>query len=256
MAQKFDADFPKGSPYDAVSCIRSDAEYLAQLRSKCSTWLDFTSIVKRMNGDGMQQPGFGARIGLAFGAFFKILFNGEYAASILAIAGRSNDTVEMPGLTADTVPADPIQAVTATEPIPPSEDTAPTEDPMQAERKALQLIGALQREGRFIDFLMEDLNAAADADIGAAARVVHGGCKKVVDSYLTIEQVWPGDEGTRVTVDEGFDAQRITLTGNVSGTPPFSGTLQHPGWRVSEAKLPELSDSAEPHILMPAEIEL
>ena len=126
MAQKFDADFPKGSPYDAVSCIRSDAEYLAQLRSKCSTWLDFTSIVKRMNGDGMQQPGFGARIGLAFGAFFKILFNGEYAASILAIAGRSNDTVEMPGLTADTVPADPIQAVTATEPIPPSEDTAPT----------------------------------------------------------------------------------------------------------------------------------
>ena len=134
--------------------------------------------------------------------------------------------------------------------------TEPMPDPHQETRKALQFLGALQREGRFIDFLMEDLNAAADADIGAAARVVHGGCKKVMDEYLVIEPVWTGEEGSAVVLEDGFDPQRVSLTGNVSGEPPFHGTLAHPGWRASETNLPQLSDSVDATILMPAEIEL
>ncbi len=197
----------------------------------------------------MKQPGFGARIGLAFSAFFKILFSGQYAAQVLAAGDSDADTatVEMPSLADDTMPAEPIEVVAPTEPLP---------DPMTEARKALQVLGALQREGRFIDFLQEDLNAATDAQIGAAARVVHSGCKKVIDGYLTIEAVWPGQEGARVTVDEGFDKNRVSLTGNVAGDPPFSGTLQHPGWHATEVRLPDLADSAEPTVLMPAEIEL
>ena len=197
----------------------------------------------------MKQPGFGARIGLAFSAFFKILFDGRFAAQVLGVSDSDTDTetIEMPGLNEDTIPVEPLEVVTPTAPMP---------DPMTEARKALQVIGALQREGRFIDFLQEDLNAATDAQIGAAARVVHGGCKKVIDGYLTIEAVWPGEEGARVTLDEGFDKNRVSLTGNVAGDPPFNGTLQHPGWRATDVRLPELADSAEPTILMAAEIEL
>ena len=207
----------------------------------------------------MQEPGFGARIGLAFGAFFKILFDGAFAARVLsaqsadpAALGRiEHDTDTAPHAVEDvsvpdTVPVAPIEAP-HTEPMP---------DPHQETRKAMQFLGALQREGRFIDFLMEDLNAAADADIGAAARVVHGGCKKVLDEYLTIEPVWTGEEGSRVVLEEGFDPQRVNLTGNVSGEPPFNGTLAHPGWRASDSNLPQLADSVDASILMPAEIEL
>jgi hypothetical protein len=127
---------------------------------------------------------------------------------------------------------------------------------MAESRKALQLLGALQREGRFIDFLMEDLNAAEDADIGAAARLVHTGCKSVLDGYLTIEAVWPGDEGARVSVEPGFNQNRVSLTGHVSGEPPFSGTLQHAGWAATDVRFPTLSDAADPEVLMAAEIEL
>lgn len=195
----------------------------------------------------MQQPGFGARVGLAISAFFKILFNGEYAAQVLQAGEDRSETLEMPSLADDTVPAQPIDVVSPTEPMP---------DPLTEARKALQVLGALQREGRFVDFLMEDINAATDAQIGAVARVLHGGCRKVVTDYLTIEPVWPGEEGTRVTVDEGFDHNRVSLTGNVSGEPPFHGTLQHKGWHATAVRLPELAETADPNVLAAAEIEL
>ena len=198
----------------------------------------------------MQQPGFGTRIGLAIGAFFKILFDGAFAAQYLQI-GQTNDATP-PALENDTVPMDSIAAVETPQTVE-SPTIAPAPDPG---RKTLQMLGALQREGRFIDFLMEDLDGAQDADIGVAARVVHSGCRKVIQSYMTIEPVWPGEEGTRVTVDEGFNPQRIQLTGNVVGTPPFSGCLQHRGWHAETVNLPDLSDDSDPTILAPAEVEL
>ena len=208
----------------------------------------------------MQNPSFGARIALAFGAFFKIILDGAYASKV----SRATDAVtplEHQEEERDTVPHDitevaAVQDTTPVSAIDPVTVTEPMPNPMEMERRALQFLGALQREGRLIDFLMEDLNAAADADIGAAARVVHSGCKSVLDSYLTIEPVWPGDEGSRVTLDEGFDKNRVALTGQVTGEPPFNGVLQHPGWAVSQAHFPNLSEIAEPSILMQAEIEL
>ena len=59
-----------------------------------------------------------------------------------------------------------------------------------------------------------------------------------------------------MSVDEGFDPNRIQLTGNVVGDPPFNGTLQHHGWRVSELRMPTLSDEQDAHVIAPAEVEL
>jgi len=121
---------------------------------------------------------------------------------------------------------------------------------------ALQLLGLLQQEGRFIDFLEEDVTAYADADVGAAARIVHDGCKKTLRQHFTIEAVRAEAEGTRLALEEGFDSSTVRLTGNVVGRPPFSGSLTHRGWRVAETRLPQVAASHDLSILAPAEVEL
>ena len=121
---------------------------------------------------------------------------------------------------------------------------------------ALALLALLQREGRLVDFLREPLDGFADADIGAAARDVHRGCKKVLDQHLSFEPVMPGAEEEKVTVPKGFDPAEIRLIGEAKGEPPFRGTLRHHGWRVVEAKLPALADGIDRTVVAPAEVEL
>lgn len=121
---------------------------------------------------------------------------------------------------------------------------------------ALQLLGLLQRDARFIDFIEEDVKAYSDADIGAAARVVHEGCRKVLREHFTLEAIRPEAEGSRVTLPAGFDATRQRVTGNVVGEPPFTGTLTHRGWLASDARLPQLSEAEVARIIAQAEVEL
>ena len=124
------------------------------------------------------------------------------------------------------------------------------------EAGALWMLSMLQRDGRLIDFLLEDIATAADADVGAGARIVHNGCKKALSQYFTIEPVRSEREGTPIVVDKGFDAGQIRLAGNVSGEPPFHGTLAHPGWRAVDVRLPERASSVDARIIAPAEVEL
>src|SRR5262245_48893552 len=42
----------------------------------------------------------------------------------------------------------------------------------------LRVLAVLQRDGRLIDFLEEDIDAYPDAQIGAAVRDIHRGCRK------------------------------------------------------------------------------
>ncbi|HTO03814.1 MAG TPA: DUF2760 domain-containing protein, partial [Opitutus sp.] len=65
----------------------------------------------------------------------------------------------------------------------------PEPPPEKVHAAGLALLALLQREGRLIDFLQEDVSAYSDADIGAAARVVHAGSRKVLNQYLTLEPV-------------------------------------------------------------------
>lgn len=121
---------------------------------------------------------------------------------------------------------------------------------------ALQLLSLLQQEARFIDFIQEDLLGFSDADVGAAARVVHEGGKKVLQDYFSLSSVREEQEETRITLAEGFDATAVRLTGNVIGQAPFTGTLVHRGWRVTEVRLPKLAEGHDARIIAPAEIEL
>jgi hypothetical protein len=133
---------------------------------------------------------------------------------------------------------------------------APTTTPEQQHASGLFLLAMLQREGRFVDFVQEDVAGFSDEQVGAAARVVHEGCRKVVKQYLSLEPVLAQEEGATVDVPAGFDANRIRLTGNVAGAPPFKGSLKHHGWAAKDVKLPPPPSALDPKILAPAEVEL
>jgi hypothetical protein len=135
--------------------------------------------------------------------------------------------------------------------------TKPVElPPERVHASGLAVLSILQREGRLIDFLQENMAEFSDAEIGAAARVVHGGCRKVFSEYFAIEPALKDAEGAAIRVPAGFDAQRIRLTGNIAGQPPFRGTLKHHGWVATAVRLPALSETLDPRVLAPAEVEL
>lgn len=121
---------------------------------------------------------------------------------------------------------------------------------------ALQLLGLLQKEARFIDFIKEDIAAFSDADIGVVARVVHEGCKKALDEHFTLATVRSEHEGSKITLLAGFDAAAVRLTGNIVGSAPFTGTLVHKGWQVTGIRLPKLTSGHNAAIVAPAEVEL
>ncbi len=181
----------------------------------------------------MQSLGFGARLGMALSLPFKVLFDGTFAARIKGL-----DEPELPA------PA-----------LAPAVEVA-EQKAERDESAGLQLLTILQREGRFVDFLNDDLSGASDADIGAAARVVHEGCVRGLKDYVDFAPVRTENEGSRVELPAGFDPLRTRVTGKVSGEPPYSGTLAHHGWCATRFSLPSLSEEHDPSILAPAEVEL
>jgi hypothetical protein len=55
---------------------------------------------------------------------------------------------------------------------------------------------------------------------------------------------------------QGFDAGAVRLTGNITGAAPFTGTLIHKGWQVTNIRLPKLTQGHDATILAAAEVEL
>jgi hypothetical protein len=123
-------------------------------------------------------------------------------------------------------------------------------------RLFVHLFKRLQREGRLMDFLAEDLEGYDDAQIGAAARGVHAGCRRVVGQLLAPRPVMREGEAAQVTLDAGYDAAAVTLTGQVGERPPFAGVVRHPGWRAARIEIPLLAEETDPAIIAPAEVEV
>ena len=182
-----------------------------------------------------REMSFFVRLLLAFSAFWRILTNRGFAAGV-------------DRLRAGEPPAPEAQ------PLPPS--PPPPQLRVADVDSALQLLGLFQQEGRLVDFLEEDVGAYSDAEIGAAARVVHAGCGKALREHLELDPIRAEEEGARVTLEAGFNASEVRLTGNLVGKPPFTGTLMHRGWRAAEIKLPRLAEGHEVRVLAPAEVEL
>jgi hypothetical protein len=204
-----------------------------------------------------QPPSFFARLGIAL----RVLTDPDFAL----LAWQAGEQGALP-----TPAPQPALAAPAREPEPkakppsepkappaPAAPAAPAFSVADASREgSLHVLAILQREARLLDFCEEELTGYTDAVIGAAARTVHAGCRKVLKSYFDLQPVRTEKEGEQVTVPEGFDARAVRLTGNVVGKPPFKGALRHHGWRAAEVKLPDSVRGDASRLLAPAEVEL
>jgi hypothetical protein len=190
---------------------------------------------------------------LAFSSFFRLLFGGKLHPKAVDYLPES----AKPALPEPKKDAPAKKVETRKSEDKPKKRKGPSEDLSQAQRDgALTLVGLLQREGRLVDFLRESLDDHGDADIGAAVRDIHRGCKKVLEGHFEIEAVMPGEEDDSISVPKGFDPAEVKLIGEVSGDPPFKGVLRHHGWRATKVKLPELSAGVDRNVLAPAEVEV
>jgi hypothetical protein len=175
------------------------------------------------------------RLWFAWLCFFKVLFDATFAARAW---GLKEGAALPPAPPQPQLPPQPL-AVKAAD-----------------ETSALQLLSLLQREGRLVDFLQQDIASFPDTDVGAAARVVHEGCRKALRTHAQIAPVRSEDEGARVQLAAGFDADSVKLVGDVRGQPPYAGVLRHRGWRAVRIELPRIVGDYDAHILAPAEVEL
>lgn len=168
----------------------------------------------------------GQRWKFAFRAFFSLIFHGRIAPDIL-----------------DAFRPEPGPQIVV---APPAIDT---------NEQATQVLALLQRDGRLVDFLMEDLASYADAQIGAAVRDVHAGCRQVLTRYATLVPVLEDEEGSSIMLDGGTDPARVKVVGHVAGATTFRGIVRHRGWEVTRLELPPLPASGR-SIVAPAEVEI
>lgn len=171
-----------------------------------------------------------SRIALAFRSFFAILFTGQLPGDIAQAFGFTQ-----------------VKSPT------PAAKPAPQARPSDG---ALQILGLLQRDSRLIDFLMEDISAYADDQVGAAVRNLHDQCRDSLNRYLRLAPVIDAVEGS-FTKLETNDPATVKLLGNVpvSGKAP-GGILRHKGWRAEKIDLPPTPPSQSVTVIAPAEVEV
>jgi hypothetical protein len=134
----------------------------------------------------------------------------------------------------------------------------PTGANYQADAEIVSFLAMLQARGRLVDFLMDDINTCDDAQVGAAARVVHAGCKAALLEHFRISPVRAESEGATVQVAAGYLPDEYRLVGKISGPAPFSGVLVHHGWKTDAVNLPRVLRSSTNRLpaIAPAEVEL
>lgn len=180
------------------------------------------------------------RISVAFRAFFRVLVNALVAERVeQALKGQPLPAIEHQ-------PADK-----PAEPPPKPVKKAPTRS------DALNLLEALQREARLVDFLQEPLAGYEDAQIGAVVRDLHRQCAAALERMFGLKPIEAAEEGATIEVPAGSDPARVHLSGNVSGPAPLRGKLCHHGWEATRCELPAWSGSERSvFVIAPAEVEI
>jgi hypothetical protein len=140
----------------------------------------------------------------------------------------------------------------------PARAAPPAPPAARADVEIVSFLAMLQEKGRLVDFLMDNINPYNDAQVGAAARVVHAGCKRVLQEHFSIHPLRTEDEGSTVQVPAGYAADEYRLVGKIAGQAPFSGVLVHRGWKTDMVKLPQWVPGAPGELpaIAPAEVEL
>lgn len=177
------------------------------------------------------------RIGLAFRAFFKAMFD-QQAAERMALA----------------LDEDPTPALTH-QPKPEQPETAPKPKPAApAQNPAITLLATLQRDARLIDLIHEDLDQYQDAQVGAAARPCLKQCRQSLDRMLKIEKLFDAAENESVPVEADASPARVRWVGETTSTSG-SAKLVHPGWKATTADLPQWSGEAgDANVIAPAQV--
>jgi hypothetical protein len=183
--------------------------------------------------------GFGERIALAFQCFFSLLFHDQIPKEI------AEQLFKRTGTAAPSAGAPSVSRR--------KEAERPSSETLD---RAVQMLALLQRDGRLIDFLAENISGYPDAQLGAAVRTIHESCRQSLEHYVKLEPVLSSEEDRPVTVQAGFDPAAIKLIGNLAGELPARGVLRHKGWRVKELNLPSLPLGAGRMVVAPAEVEL
>jgi Domain of unknown function (DUF2760) len=171
------------------------------------------------------------RIWLAIRSFFSILFHGSLP----------DDAITQLGLTRRGAAAKPQPAAAATGP--------------RVSDGALQILAILQRDSRLVDFIMEDIAAYSDDQVGAAVRGLHDQARESLTRYVKLDPVIDGVEGT-FTKAALPDPAAVKFVGNVPAGKPSGGLLRHKGWRAGKVELPALNPRQDSNIIAPAEIEI
>ncbi len=174
-----------------------------------------------------------SRISAAFRSFFSLLFSGVLPEDIALEFGF--------------VKAKPTPVPAPVEPV-----------KVNVADGALQILQILQRDSRLVDFLMEDITAYADDQIGAAVRSLHADSKAALARHFTLNPVIDGVEGTyqKLESTKAPDPSRIKLIGNVPANGKAAGgTLRHRGWKVSSVQLPPIGKQ-DVTVIAPAELEV
>ena len=127
----------------------------------------------------------------------------------------------------------PLPPPVAAKPPPPLPERHP-------EAEVVAFLGLLQEKGRLVDFLMDDVSIYDDSRVGAAARVVHFGCRDVLQEHFKITPISDAEEGSQVMIPENYSIDEYRLMGKITGNPPFRGILLHKGWKTESVKLPRL----------------
>ncbi len=201
---------------------------------------------------------FATRLWFAWACFFRVLHDGAFAARAFTVRDAMPELppAEKPAPESVKPPPASVKPPPAALPAPEPVKATPAEPVKPDVTAALQLLALFQREGRLIDFLEQDVASFSDADVGAAARVVHEGCRKTLRQHAKISAVRAEDEGAGVTIAEGEGAHEVKLIGNVSGKPPYKGVLRHRGWRVRDLVVPTPTKAHDATVIAPAEVEL
>jgi hypothetical protein len=194
---------------------------------------------------------------IAIGVVMGLVVGGFLVFTVLAMrAGGVGGLFDALGVAAkanqDAAFAAKLQAILAgaeVKPVEPPKPPKPSGAP-------LRMLALLQAEARLVDFLMEDIGGAADSQIGQAVREIHKKAQAALKQHATIEPVLGGTEGDTTTVPAGFDPSAVRVIGNVTGAPPFTGQIQHVGWRVTELRLAAPPEGADEFVLQPAEVQV
>jgi hypothetical protein len=182
-------------------------------------------------------------LGLALGAFLKCLFNPNFADEVKDLALNRK-------LKPDSEPEEVL-----TKEFDSQKESKQEVAIGEYELGAIQLLSDLQKEGRLVDFLEEDLTEYEDDEIGSSVRGIHEGCKKVMDKILEKEKLLDQEEESSVRVNKDYNPNELKLSGRVSENFPQKGVLVHPGWKVKNLKLSS-RPKASSDIICPAEIEI